>query len=567
MFGFLRLQSCALTPEERRLYASHFCSACHAMTRFGGRVSSLLTNYDITFWLLLSSALEQTPDRPSEQRPCTALPFKNVAVKPMSGPVGETMAALNLLLTSSKLEDDAQDGHAWKSWAARSVYQKKFRKAEEYLGRQGFPVEAITGLAKSQFAVEKKVGATLDALAEPTSRSLGEVFAVIARLHRQPELEDPLREFGRNLGGFLYLWDALVDFDEDRRNLTFNAFSWACQGNLKSVEIRPAFFRRLENLRDGLDRLALGPEGKLCYGLLASLDGRLKGKLPQPSAAGTLGSRRERLSRAGFVRTQDCCEVDCCECGSCCDCNICDCNPCNDTDHCCSLSCCDCGLCCCDMSGPSRGTSFCALDNCDTICLTDACFGRSSDPSGATTSNGFLARVERARTARNLPATAGEASSRSCPKCALNMIALQVGSTQIEECRNCGGVWLDHKELDELAKLTRLPHNLLSRYPMEEAPIQHLAGERPCPKCAVKLVGVPYLGVPVEMCGTCHGFWVEHGSLGPVLKAKRSPKRLLKAHKQDWRCPYCQKVAVGGEDACAHCGAPRPKSGFTGKLG
>ena len=485
----------------------------------------------------------------------------------MSGPVGETMAALNLMLTSSKLEDDAQDGEAFKSWAARTVYQKKFRKAEEHLRRQDFPIEAILGLAASQAEVEATQGATLEMLAAPTSRSLGEVFAVIARLHQQPKIEEPLREFGRNLGGFLYLWDALVDFEADRRNQAFNAFSWACDGDLKSAEIRPAFLRRLAALRESLDNLALGPEGKLCYGLLASLDRRLKEKLPQPTFVGAVGSRRDRLARAGFVRTQDCCELDCCECGSCCDCNICDCNPCNDNEHCCNFSCCDCGFCCCDNSGgTSYGSSGCITDNCDTICVTDLCCGRTSDPSGATNNMGFMARVERARTARNLPATAGDATTRCCPQCALNMISLSVGSTEIEECRNCGGIWLDHKELDELAKLTRLPHNLLSRYPVDEAPIRHLPGERPCPKCAVKLVDVPYLGIPVEMCGTCHGFWVEHGRLGAVLKAKRSPKRLLKSHKQEWRCPYCQKVAAGGEDACVHCGAPRPKSGFTGKL-
>ena len=79
-------------------------------------------------------------------------------------------------------------------------------------------------------------------------------------------------------------------------------------------------------------------------------------------------------------------------------------------------------------------------------------------------------------------------------------------------------------------------------------------------------MSVPYLGVPVEMCKQCHGFWLEHGVPRRVLKAKRSPRRLMKSHKKEWRCPYCEQVAPGGEDVCDNCGAPRPKSGFTGKL-
>ena len=129
----------------------------------------------------------------------------------------------------------------------------------------------------------------------------------------------------------------------------------------------------------------------------------------------------------------------------------------------------------------------------------------------------------------------------------------------------CGGVWCDDKEIDELAKMVRIPHNLVNRYPTEEAPTQSLPGERECPKCHEKLDGVPYLGIPIEMCRKCHGFWLGHGLLRKVLNAKRSPKRLLKSHKRDWRCPYCENVSPGG-DICNGCGAPRPKSGFTGKL-
>lgn len=165
------------------------------------------------------------------------------------------------------------------------------------------------------------------------------------------------------------------------------------------------------------------------------------------------------------------------------------------------------------------------------------------------------------------PAQEGGPTDRVCPCCVRPMITLMVGSIEIDECRNCGGIWLDDQEIEVLARTGRLPHNLLNRYPVGENAIQNLPGERSCPVCDdSELVGVPYLAVPVEMCKKCHGFWLEHGVLRRVLKAKRSPKRLMKAHKKEWRCPYCEQVAGGGMDVCTNCGAPRPKSGFTGKL-
>ena len=176
-----------------------------------------------------------------------------------------------------------------------------------------------------------------------------------------------------------------------------------------------------------------------------------------------------------------------------------------------------------------------------------------------------MERFRLAKEARNLELKQSGSSGRDCPACHLSMIQLNVGDTVVDECRNCGGVWCDDKEIDELAKMVRIPHNLVNRYPTEEAPTQSLPGERECPKCHEKLDGVPYLGIPIEMCRKCHGFWLGHGLLRKVLNAKRSPKRLLKSHKRDWRCPYCENVSPGG-DICNGCGAPRPKSGFTGKL-
>lgn len=484
------------------------------------------------------------------------------------------MAALNLLLVESKARDDAEDGQSWKAAAVTAVYRRKFAKATAFLQEQRFPLDAVKGLAEAQQAAERDDFATLATLAEPTATTLGEVFACIARLHRQPSIESELRVFGRNLGGFLYLWDALVDLAEDVRDGQFNAIVRTCSGRPDHAQLREAFDLRLGGLKNGLDSLALGPEGKLCQDLLVSLQRRLQEKLPAPVSS-PLRSARGRLAKAGFVHKADCCEVDCCECGSCCDCNLCDCNPCNDNEHCCNVSCCD-GLCCCSGGG-SRSDGCCGSSHSscfDILCLDTSCCGgssstyRYSSDSTSCGNGGLSKRLEKHRAARHLPAAMGGPTARSCPRCALAMVCLRVGEIEVDECRNCGGIWLDDKEIDWLAKLPSLPHNLLNRYPTLEASARHLPGDCHCPVCDdVSLAVVPYLGVDVDMCQRCHGFWLEHGVLARLLQAKRSPRRLFPAHKQEWRCPYCEKVASGGEDVCKHCGAPRPKTGFTGKLG
>lgn len=571
MFGFLKLQSFSLTPDDRQIYQSHFCSVCHAMTEFGGRVSSLLTNYDITFWLLLASALDQRPVRPVEERGCTAFPLRQVPVRPLSPELAKTMACLNLVLVESKAVDDQQDGETLKAGAARMLYGRKFEKARTYLKQAQFPLDALEELPRAQARVEKLARPTLAELSAPTSHALSEVFACISTLHAQPQLEAPLRAFGSNLGGYLYLWDATEDLAEDTKKGKFNAINAASGGYTKQSQ--DALVGHLEAMQSILGGLALGPEGRLCHQLLSGLRQRLRSKYPQ-----TQTGLRPRLAKAGILHKSSCCdgEVNCCDCG-CCDCNVCNCDPCGtDRDQCCEFNLCDCNHCCCfcDTGGSHRGSRGSGCSDCSPCNIFNCCGSDNNlyldvdvdQPRTARRAEGrgFLERLGLRRSDFREQGS----SARRCPSCALVMVKLSAAGVELEECRNCGGFWLDDKEIDALAKVAELPHNLLHRYPTEAHSKVNARGQRPCPVCdGSTLVNVPYLEVPVEMCRSCHGFWLEQGVLNRVLKAKHSPQRLSKEHLQEWRCPYCEAVAQGGSDTCSGCGAPRPKSGFTGKLG
>jgi Zn-finger nucleic acid-binding protein len=590
MFGFLKLKSCSLTEQDRLLYRSHFCSACHAMTRFGGRVSSLLTNYDITFWLLLQSALDSGPLAALEKRPCTALPIQSVSVRPLDDRVSQTMAALNLILVGSKIADDEQDGERFKAAAGKALFGRKVAKAEEFLRSEEFELDRVYRLHIEQARAERTPSPSLESLSQPTAEALGAIFGTIAVLQNKPKLDPVLQDFGRSLGAFLYLWDALTDFESDRKKGDFNAISQVYGEEPFSGSVATTLSNLLYQMGQHLESMAMGPEGKLCFELLGSLGKQLREKFPEVTPK-PWRSPRKRLAKAGFVRTQDCdcccpgdaCEVGCCECGSCCECNVCDCNPCDSHETCCEFSCCSPCDCCCGESSSSgccgesatydccsgSGSSFTC---CDLFCLQSICcdatnpHSQSHSESSQRQNVGLMERFRLAKEARNAKTEDRGSSTRQCPRCERAMIKLMVGQVEIDECRNCGGVWCDDKEIDELAKMIRLPHNLLNRYPTEEAPSTKLPGDRNCPVCRKELVVVPYLGVPIEMCRECHGFWMDHGVLRRVLNAKRSPKRLLTSHKKDWRCPYCEQVSAGGSDVCLSCGAPRPKSGFTGKL-
>ncbi|MBI3929619.1 MAG: hypothetical protein HY319_29020 [Armatimonadetes bacterium] len=377
MFGFLRLKSCGLTPGDRLLYRAHFCAVCHAMAEFGGRWTSLLTNYDVTFWLILQSALESEDPPEVERASCTALPPRRVRVQPLSPRARRALAALNLVLVDSKLEDDEVDGEAWKAGLARRALKSPTGRARQTLEELGFPLAALTGLSARQNALESRGERCLESLAEPSASAMGEVFAFIATLCRRPEHEPALRCLGGSLGRYLYLWDALCDREADLRKGRFNALG----GVYDPACLRRVLQRLLSEVGQVLDSLPLRDRAPIARQLLGSLRSRLSRELPGPELWPCVPGRR---STAGEnVRTTDCDCNDCsgCDCGGCegCGgdgCNLGECCGCGGGDErkcgCSCCDCCDCCDCCCwvDLSRRPRPRS--------RLREFFQCFGRSS---------------------------------------------------------------------------------------------------------------------------------------------------------------------------------------------
>ena len=47
------------------------------------------------------------------------------------------------------------------------------------------------------------------------------------------------------------------------------------------------------------------------------------------------------------------------------------------------------------------------------------------------------------------------AKLNKCPRCGADLKEQHVENVKIDECNDCGGVWLDHGELEQLARVNR----------------------------------------------------------------------------------------------------------------
>lgn len=374
------MKKCGLDPAAEQLYRAHFCAGCHALREFGGRAVSLLTNYDQTFLAMLYAALEarRFGPQPLVSAGCTALPVRRVALQSMSIAAREDVAALTVALVAAKLDDDREDEGVLRR-AAVSVASRGLRaavgQAHRLLAERGFSLELLTRLTTRQAAAEQDKSRTLASLSEPTAELMRESLAWLAQRTEQPEARPWLERLGASLGRFIYLWDALEDFDTDAARGRFNALR-ACHGDRYHADaLRALLLRELGTMARALEQLGLGEQRPLCDQLIKSLRDKVHEKLPAPRNTLlplALGWRRAPLR--GDCDCGDCCSgCDCsgCDCGSCCsgcDAAACDCGSvcarCGCENAAC---CCDCNDCCNACNTPGNQSCCCWSSSSTTV--------------------------------------------------------------------------------------------------------------------------------------------------------------------------------------------------------
>lgn len=104
-----------------------------------------------------------------------------------------------------------------------------------------------------------------------------------------------------------------------------------------------------------------------------------------------------------------------------------------------------------------------------------------------------------------------------CPKCRkATLEEMRIGDVQtaVDQCRSCGGVWFDRKELEAIMDIA-----------FKDLAIPSGAQEtkRTCPRdCEVMYAfKYPQTEVTVDMCRQCEGLWLDGGELTEICKVRK----------------------------------------------
>lgn len=123
----------------------------------------------------------------------------------------------------------------------------------------------------------------------------------------------------------------------------------------------------------------------------------------------------------------------------------------------------------------------------------------------------------------------------NCPKCNSKLAPEQYESMTIDKCTNCGGMWFDFKELDQLEDTVLLNDDMKGTLAWNKKP-----AKEKCPKCGNEMTQFDYRlnNLHLEYCDkNMDGFWLDNGEAERVVEEmKESVERLEHKFKaeEEW---------------------------------
>lgn len=240
MFGYVTANKPELKLREFARYRGFYCGLCRQLGKNHGRLGQLTLTYDMTFLILLLSSLYE-PETKEWRKRCLIHPAKKQLM--LTNEITDYASDMNILLTHDHFRDDWEDEKKISGFLGMKAFGRKKRRIIKRYPRQAEAVEqALAELAGR----ERENCRDIDAAARPFGDLMAELF-----VWREDPFQDILRRFGFYMGKFIYIMDACMDLEEDKRKHCYNPFT----GD------EPA--ERIHQILDGTLRMAVAEFEKL----------------------------------------------------------------------------------------------------------------------------------------------------------------------------------------------------------------------------------------------------------------------------------------------------------------
>ncbi len=211
MFGYVTVNKPELKIREYERYHSFYCGLCHTLKKRHGQLGQLTLTYDMTFLVIVLSSLYET-NTASEQKRCIVHPARKHTVR--TSCVTDYAADMNIALFFHKCLDDWKDDKSIRGITGMRLLQRHYRDIQRTYPQKCRQIECcLQQLSRFEAADEQN----LDKTAGAFGKLMGTLFD-----YRQDIWTPYLKRFGFYLGKFIYIMDAVLDFEEDEKNGRYN---------------------------------------------------------------------------------------------------------------------------------------------------------------------------------------------------------------------------------------------------------------------------------------------------------------------------------------------------------
>lgn len=211
MFGYVRPDLSALQEEAKLRYRSFYCGLCRVLGKRHGQFSRLTLTYDLTYLTLFLSSLYE-PEETSGEARCLPHPVKKHLWRTTA--VTDYAADMTIALTYHKCRDDWSDDRSLPARAMAGLLRKHYAQVKARWPRQCAAMEA----AMEELAdIERRRDETPDAAPACFGRLMAALFVM-----EEDFWAPALSAFGDSLGRFIYMMDAVCDWEKDRKTGSYN---------------------------------------------------------------------------------------------------------------------------------------------------------------------------------------------------------------------------------------------------------------------------------------------------------------------------------------------------------
>lgn len=252
MFGYVRADTPYLFIKDDALYRAMYCGVCKGIGEVCGQSARMGLSYDATFLSVLLHNIAGE-DVVIEKQHCLTHCIRTRMMANVDE-ITRKLGALNTLLAYYKYTDDIDDGDGGRG--KRLFFKKGFKRA-----KQRYPKleKIVRENLKNQEQIEKAKTSSVDRAADATAVMMAQACTEI--------LGDKATENTYGLcyavGKWIYLIDALDDYDKDKKTSAYNPFLLAYGAESRQAllsgesgdEVRYLFNAVFFDIRENLSKI------------------------------------------------------------------------------------------------------------------------------------------------------------------------------------------------------------------------------------------------------------------------------------------------------------------------